>query len=197
MNQSSTAGHGSTNGHSTRASSAGRAEREGAVRSLDDLGAKRGEELERLYRAGTVPADLREVAGTPRGRMLAVRGLERVWPLSSLVQRFAAAKRLFPWEGKSFGAESQAAGTGINRIHLGPLRMTWFPFATRVEPSVVDGAPCIYLDYAQPGNPWFIAKIRDEIREVAPGLYLGPAMWKDGRGGAKHVLWFAVDFRAS
>lgn len=196
MNQSNTAGHGSTNGRSTRAYASAADARTGRIRSLDDLAALHGDELGRLYAAGTVPADLREVAGTPTGRMLAVRGLERVGPLFSLLRRFAAARRLFPWEGKSFGARSEAGGTGINRVHLGPARMEWFPFETRVEPSVVDGAPCIYLEYEQPGNPWFIAKIRDEIREVAPGLYLGPAMWKDGRGGATHVLWFAVDFRA-
>ena len=36
--------------------------------------------------------------------------------------------------------------------------------------------------------------IRDEIREVSDGLFMGPAMWKDGKGGATLVLWFAVDF---
>lgn len=164
--------------------------------TLDALGAMKGEQLAELYRRGTVPKDLSEVSGEPIGRMLAIRGVEKLGLAFGLVRRFAALRSVFPWEGKTFGAKTAAEGTGINRVHFGALRMSWFPFETRVEPSVVDGAPCIYLDYAQPGNPWFIAKIRDEIREVAPGLFLGPAMWKDGRGGAAHVLWFAVDFRA-
>ncbi len=181
----------------TRSNGAGSTTREGArALTLDALGAMKGEALDALYRRGTVPSELREVAGQPVGRMLAVRGLEKVGPAFGLLRRFAALRSVFPWEGKTFGAKSAAEGTGINRVHLGALRMSWFPFTTRVEPSVVDGAPCIYLDYAQPGNPWFIAKIRDELREVAPRLFLGPAMWKGAHGGATHVLWFAVDFRA-
>jgi hypothetical protein len=183
----------------TRSNGASRATSTSTSRAsldLDALGAMKGEELAEIYRRGTVPKDLSEVSGEPIGRMLAIRGVEKIGPVFGLVRRFAALRSVFPWEGKTFGAKTAERGTGINRVHFGALRMRWFPFETRVEPSVVDGAPCIYLDYAQPGNPWFIAKIRDEIREVAPGLFLGPAMWKDGHGGAAHVLWFAVDFRA-
>jgi hypothetical protein len=32
------------------------------------------------------------------------------------------------------------------------------------------------------------------VREVAPGLYLGPAMWKTATAPA-FVLWFALDTR--
>lgn len=169
------------------------AAREAPHATLDELAAQSDAELLGRYRRGRLPADLGEVAGEPVGRMLAVRGAEGA--LFEALRGLAAWRR-FPWEGKTFEAKGEGRGAGINRVRLGALRMNWFPFETRVEPSVVDGQPCIYLDYAQPGNPWFIAKIRDEIREVAPGLYLGPAMWKDGRGGAAHVLWFAVDFRA-
>jgi hypothetical protein len=38
--------------------------------------------------------------------------------------------------------------------------------------------PCIVLDYEQPENPWPVRQIHDELREVAPGLFLGPAMWR-------------------
>lgn len=167
------------------------------ILSLDRLAALSGDALRGLYARGAVPDDLTVLDGTPKGRMLAVRGAEH-GPLADLLRR-AAAARAFPWDGKSFFAGSPDEGRGINRVRLrGPLgrtaRFEWFPFATRVEPSVLDGQPCIYLDYEQPENPWFIARIRDEIREVAPGLFLGPAMWKLRRGGAAHVLWFAVDF---
>lgn len=164
------------------------------ILSLDRLAALSGDALSGLYARGSVPDDLTVLSGRPRGRMLAVRGAER-GPVGRLLRRFAGAS-VFPWDGKSFFAASPTEGRGVNRVHLpGPLgRFEWFPFTTRVEPSVLDGQPCVYLDYEQPGNPWFIAKIRDEIREVAPGLYLGPAMWKLRGGGAAHVLWFAVDF---
>lgn len=167
------------------------------ILSLDRLAALSGDALSGLYARGGVPADLTVLDGTPKGRMLAVRGAER-GPVGDLLRRFAAAD-FFPWDGKSFFAGTASEGRGINRVRLrGPfgrtVRFEWFPFATRVEPSVIDGQACVYLDYEQPGNPWFIARIRDEIREVAPGLYLGPAMWKRNRGSAVHVLWFAVDF---
>ena len=40
-----------------------------------------------------------------------------------------------------------------------------------------------------------IRQIHDEIREVSPGLFLGPAMWKT-KAAPAFVLWFALDTRA-
>jgi len=161
------------------------------VRNLDDLAKLSSDALDRLYRDAPAPEGVERLVGTPKGRMLAVRGTDgtRLFPLL----QFVASGRRFPWDGKSFGALSTTEGTGINRVKLLPLRFDWFPFRTRIEPSAVDGRPCVYLDYEQPGNPFFIARIRDEIREVAPDLWLGPAMAKTKKG-AVHVLWFAVDF---
>ncbi len=161
------------------------------VQDLDDLAKLSSDDLDRLYRDAPAPTGVERLVGKPKGRMLAVRFTDRT-PLFSILRRVAAL-RVFPWDGKSFGALRADEGTGINRVKILPLRFDWFPFRTRIEPSAVDGRPCVYLDYEQPENPFFIAKIRDEIREVAPDLWLGPAMAKT-RGGAVHVLWFAVDF---
>lgn len=60
-------------------------------------------------------------------------------------------------------------------------------------PDSMDGAPCVVLDYDKPENPWLIRKIHDELREVSPGLFLGPAMAKTVRG-PKLLLYFACDF---
>ncbi|MDC3960580.1 hypothetical protein [Polyangium jinanense] len=161
------------------------------VRNLDDLAKLSSAELDRLYRAAPAPMSVERLVGTPKGRMLAVRGTDGT-PLFSAL-KFLASRRRFPWDGKSFGALDRSEGTGINRVKLLPFRFDWFPFRTRIEPSAVDDRPCVYLDYEQPGNPFFIARIRDEIREVAPDVWLGPAMVKTKKG-AVHVLWFAVDF---
>ncbi len=40
-----------------------------------------------------------------------------------------------------------------------------------IAPSLYDGRPCIVLEYA-PGTPIF-GNTRDELREIAPGQYLG------------------------
>ena len=147
-------------------------------------------ELGELYAAGTVPPGLEALEGHPRGRMLAIRGLDRGARSRSL-RRFSGAGS-FPWEGKSFSGRG-ATGTGINRISL-LGRRNWFPFQTSIRDSVIDGAPCIVLDYDLPENPAAIRAIHDELRQIEPQLFLGPAMLK-ARKGPRFVLWFALDTR--
>ncbi len=162
-----------------------------ARHTLDTLAQMSSAELDTLFRAGSLPQDFSRVNGKPKGRMLAVDQLGD--NLAAGVVRSFAAMGVFPWDGKTFTHTSGSEGKGINRVKLVIAQMDWFPFATRVEPSAIDGKPCIFLDYEQPENPWFIGKIHDEIREVSPGLYLGPAMWKR-ESGPLLILWFAVDF---
>jgi hypothetical protein len=140
-----------------------------------------------LYAAGSVPP-MDALEGHPRGRMLAIRAMDRGMR-GSLLRRFAGSQG-FPWEGKSFRGRG-TTGTGINRIVLGG-RHTLFPFRTLVRPSVMDGAPCIVLDYDLPDNPGVIRAIHDELREIEPQLFLGPAMLKT-KGDPAFVLWFALD----
>lgn len=145
-------------------------------------------ELDALYRAAKAPTTLSELNGKPKGRMLAlVSPLDRGVPFG-ILERFAASSA-FPWDGKSFDAVPNATtGSGINRaVLLGDI----FRFVTFIGPSVVDGQPALILDYDQPDNPGFIRKIHDELRQVGPQLYLGPAMWKSA-SGPKLVLHFAI-----
>jgi hypothetical protein len=160
-----------------------------APRTLDDLAALDVAALTRLYQGGKTTA-LTALDGNPRCRMLAVRGLDG--PTAGAIRRLAAAG-FFPWAGKHFDPTSADAGIGINRIRLGGERR-WYPFETRIEPSAIDGKPCILLDYSSPKNPPFIRVIRDELREVAPSLYLGPAMLDVGKGDPRLLLYFACDF---
>jgi hypothetical protein len=55
------------------------------------------------------------------------------------------------------------------------------------QDSWYDGQPCIVLDYSKTS---LIARyVRDEIREIAPGVYLGLVfLWRF------HILDFALDF---
>ncbi len=159
-----------------------------SLASLADLDV---EALGRVYAEGTVPASIAALDGHPRGRMLAVRGLD-AGPAAGGLRAFSGAA-VFPWGGKSFAATGAAAGKGVNRVHL-LGRHQLFPFETRLGPSRVDGRPCIVLDYDLPDNPWAIRQIHDEVREVSPGLFLGPAMWKT-KDAPAFVLWFALDTR--
>ena len=150
-------------------------------------------ELNTLYSQATMPVNMSALDGRPKGRMLAIKGTDRI-PFADLIRMISKAS-LFPWGGKSFQSANKKEGSGINRINLTLLQRNWFPFNTAIESSAIDGKPCIYLDYDLPGNPWFIRRIRDELREVSPGLFLGPAMWKEAEGGAALLLWFAIDTR--
>lgn len=159
-----------------------------APRTLDELAALDVAALTAVYRGGTVPASIHALDGNPTCRMLGIRGLDR--GVAGGAIRTLARAGWFPWAGKSFAAESDAAGNGINRVRLAGGKR-WFPFTTRVDPSAIDGAPCILLDYDHAVNPKPIRMIRDELREVSPGLFLGPAMLDTGTAPARLVLFFA------
>jgi hypothetical protein len=53
--------------------------------------------------------------------------------------------------------------------------------------SWLDGKECIVLDYSDTS---LVAQwIRDEIREISPGIYLGKVYWGD-----KRLIDFALEF---
>jgi hypothetical protein len=139
--------------------------------NLDDLASLDCDALLGLYRSGRTPA-LRELDGHLRGRMLAVRGAGR-W-LSRLLRAFAAW-RWFPWRGKSFTSRSDDRGDGINRVFGDSKPRRWFRFETFIGASRAGAFQAFQLDYDNADNPFFIRAIKDEVRAVAPGLFLGQA----------------------
>lgn len=166
-----------------------------SIHNLDSLARKTADELDALYRAATVSRTMHAADGQLVGRLLTVRGVPG--PVASPLRRWAAS-RSFVWEGKTFHAASDTRGTGINRVFVPRLfgRQNLFPFNTSFGPSALDGKPTLILDYDLDVNPGYIRRIHDEVREVAEGLFLGPAMWKRGSERAL-VLWFALDSRLS
>jgi hypothetical protein len=159
-----------------------------------DLAALRSmsfEELDVLYRNARRPQSLSDLDGDGQGAMLAWRR-PRSGPLAALLGAMGTSG-LFPWKGKSFRATAKGAGEGINRISLFGSRQ-WFPFGTRFDASFLDGKPTFVLDYGSRSNPPLINQIVDEVREVAPRLYMGPAALKVG-GKLRHILFFAVSFQ--
>lgn len=153
--------------------------------TLADLRLMSTAELDRRYRAAETPVGVKDLDGPLAGALLTFSG-----PLSEGLARAAthriAGSDRFPWAGKTFQSWAEDRGSGVNRVRLFGERL-WFHFETRIEPSVVDGAPCVVLDYAHADNPWVVRQIRDELREVGPGLFLGPATIR-----GLVVLYFAV-----
>ncbi len=122
------------------------------IRTLDDLVPLTGPQLEALYRqgqAGAIPT------GKVRGRAL--------YPDARFPKLRSDAARL-AWQGKVFRPESS---TAVNRFF--GLRVIEGNVAH--GPSWLDGQPSIILDYE--GTSRLYGPYRDEIRQVAPGLYLG------------------------
>ena len=148
-------------------------------------------ELDKIYRAAKKPSTIADLDGNAKGAMLAWRS-PISGPIAAMLRSFGSSQR-FPWEGKSFQNKSGTTGEGINRINLLGKRR-WFPFKTRFDASFLDGKPAFVLDYSGPGNPPFIRQIVDEVREVAPGLYMGPAALNLS-GRPRPILFFAVYFQ--
>jgi len=166
-----------------------------ALHTLDSLAALSSEALDGIYRTATVSRSMHAADGALVGRMLAVKSLPAA--LAAPLRRFAGS-RSFVWEGKTFQAASETRGMGHNRVNIPKAlgRQNLFPFETSFGPSAIDGKPTLVLDYDLAVNPGYIRHIHDEIREVSPGLFLGPAMWK-GAQKKSLVLWFALDSRLS
>ena len=87
------------------------------------------------------------------------------------------------WRGKVVNARQ-----GRLKNVLTPLGIQAIEAAVYKQDSWYDGETCIVLDYSKTS---LVARmIRDEIREIAPGVFLGLVFW-----GRRHVLDFALDFR--
>lgn len=162
------------------------------ILTLDELSRLRCGQLQSVYREALLPERLSALNGRPRGRLLAVAHFDR-GPLLRLVS-LAAGSRFFPWEGKNFESTGKKTGIGRNRVNLLMRDYEWFGFKTRVEKSALDGKSCVRLDYGLAENPWPVNRLRDELREVSPGLYLGPTLFQ-ARGEHRLLYWFAVDAR--
>jgi len=155
---------------------------------LDELLDLDAPALLRLYKGARVPR-LTDVAGDLRGRMLAVPSLSG--RAADAVRAFARSDR-FPWRGKSFRPFDDTRGEGINRVVVDRFRL--YPFQTFIGPSKAGDFDAVQLDYDLPANPFFIRAIRDEIRELSPGLYLGQAHVRIG-GAYRLWLYFGLERR--
>jgi hypothetical protein len=86
------------------------------------------------------------------------------------------------WLGKDINPEASAL---INRWRVGSaIKAEIYP-----SQSWLDGGPTLVMDYSHTSFVW--KKMRDEVREVAPGVYLGVTFQRDSKGG-RFQLFFAM-----
>jgi hypothetical protein len=128
------------------------------------------DELDTLFRsspAGEIPV------GRTKGAVLVAPGTDIAWPAKRLIHFLA-------WRGKVFNPQQ---GDLLNLI---------LPFGVKAvrakvykDASWLDQDETIVLDYSKTSR--IAHKVRDEIREVSPGLYLGLVYW-----GRDRVLHFTL-----
>jgi hypothetical protein len=157
---------------------------------MDELAALSVDQLRRLYAEARAPESLDALAGARAGRMLSVPGPLDRRGLRAGIAKLAKAS-WFPWHGKTFRAFDAGRGEGVNRVALLGDK---YRFGLGFGRSALDDERCVVLDYDRAGNPWPVRQIRDELREVSPGLFFGPALLTAG-GRPRIVLFFGIDRR--
>ena len=141
------------------------------VSTLDDLARLDPQQLEALY-ARSAPGAI------PRGK---VRGLALLRSGTRLGPAISKAARV-AWQGKVFDEDGSSS---INRF----FGVKAVRAQVAYGPSWRDGNPAIILDYSQTSKVY--ARYRDELREVAPGLYLG-LMFERDTSPPKLKMYFAI-----
>jgi hypothetical protein len=97
----------------------------------------------------------------------------------------AALINIFTWKGKTFDA---AHGTLTNRILA--IGLNAIVAEVYKASSWFDNKECIVLDYSK--TSLVAQHVRDEIREIAPGTYLGLVYWDKDR-----TIHFSLQFPSS
>jgi hypothetical protein len=109
-------------------------------------------------------------------------GTAIVAPGTKYSKEIARFVNLFAWQGKVFDAKKGVLKNRITAFGLNAIIAKVYK-----APSWLDGKECIVLDYSETS---LVAKwIRDEIRQIGPGLYLGKVYW-----GKKRLIDFALKF---
>jgi hypothetical protein len=109
-------------------------------------------------------------------------GTAIIAPGTKLEETAAKFIHMVAWQGKIFDA---AKGELRNKILV--MGLTGFAAKVYKEKSWFDGRECVVLDYSK--TSLLAHWVRDEMREVSPGIYLGIVFW-----GKKKLIDFALKF---
>ncbi|MCK5860950.1 MAG: SDR family oxidoreductase [Candidatus Hydrogenedentes bacterium] len=138
--------------------------------TLDDLTRLSKPELEKLFTNG-------DTENMPSGF---TAGLGIAFPGTFLGRILGKYVRATSWKGKYFEADRKQ----IRNI-LSPFSIKAARGELRIDDGILDGKPSIVVDYTN--TIAFGLPIRDEIRKIADGLYLGRAFQ-----GSKPTVFFAL-----
>ncbi|MCI0468411.1 MAG: hypothetical protein L0Y57_15645 [Beijerinckiaceae bacterium] len=109
-------------------------------------------------------------------------GTAIIIPGTAASDEIAKIVNIFAWQGKVFDAKA-----GLLKNRIGPFGLNAIIAKVYKDKSWLDNKECIVLDYSDTSivAHW----IRDEIRLISPGLYLGKVYWDK-----KRLIDFALKF---
>lgn len=110
------------------------------------------------------------------------QGTAIIAPGTTYSAKIATFINHFAWQGKTFDAKK-----GVLKNRLTSFGLNAIIAKVYKGPSWLDGKECIVLDYSE--TSLVAGWIRDEIRQIGPGLYLGKVY-----GGKKRLIDFALKF---
>ena len=122
------------------------------------------QQLDDLFRAsstGEIPN------GQGKGTAIIAPGTKYSATIAEVVNHFA-------WQGKVFDAKK-----GVLKNHILAFGIEAILAKVYKGPSWLDGKECIVLDYSE--TSLLAHWVRDEIRLISPGMYLGKVYWKKDR----------------
>ena len=123
-------------------------------------------------------------SGSPSGDIPngEAQGTAIIAPGTTFSSEIASLINIFGWQGKTFDAEH---GTLKNRILAFGLNA--IVAEVYKAPSWFDNKECIVLDYSK--TSLVAEHIRDEIRQIDKGFYLGIVYWDKAK-----TIHFALQF---
>ena len=142
------------------------------IRGMDDLVRMNRCDLENLYRHAEIGCP---PSGVTRGRAIINPGSKLTVPTSKVVSVL--------WQGKVVSDDMM-----VNRV----LGLRVVHARVYIGESYLDGKPSVIMDYA--GTSKLFPSIRDEVREISPGLYLG-LTHKRTDAGPEVKAFFTLDSR--
>ncbi|MGD2071635.1 MAG: hypothetical protein PVI57_23425 [Gemmatimonadota bacterium] len=142
--------------------------------TAQDLMSMSKSELDDLFRAS--PA-----GPVPEGRS---RGTALVVPGSWVDRVVRTLIRAFWWRGKFFRKSEN--GSSLKNL-ISPLSLQLFEARVYPDESWFSPGEAVILDYSR--SSFLVRKIRDEIRRVGEGLYLGQVFW-----GRRRLILFMLEF---
>lgn len=141
------------------------------VLTVADLLAKTDQDLDALFAAAT-RGDIPN--GEAKGTAIIASGSFYSHELAQIIS-------VFGWQGKVFDAEH-----GFLRNHILPFGLKAIVAKVYYEPSWMDQKDCIVIDYSE--TSIIASRVRDEIRLIQPGLFLGKVYWGD-----KALIHFSLE----